>query len=372
MVLATGSGKTITAIYGTVKLYEQFKKLFVIVIVPYINLADQWVENLNMFNIFPVECYRDKSKWEEALNSKIDAFTFGTVNCFAVVVNNTLIGQSFQKAILALNQEQVLVIGDECHHHSGERINHSLPKFAQFRLGLSATPFHYSDEDKNIMLKSFYGSEIYKYELIDAIRDKVLTPYDYHIVPVLLTAEEEEKFNEISAQISAAFARTKGKKKQDTRLKILLSQKARLIGSAQNKLIKLDEILNNIEAKPYSLFFCGDGSVENDESNDDRKQITDVISIAHNKGWKPTRFTARENLRERKLILEGFKDKSIKSLVAIKCLDEGVDIPSCETAFILASSSNPRQFVQRRGRILRRSPGKEKAIIYDFSVCKWG
>ena len=104
------------------------------------------------------------------------------------------------------------------------------------------------------------------------------------------------------------------------------------------------------------------------ESQNEKRQITEVTSIALNHGWEPTRFTARENLQDRNLILDAFKNKSIKSLVAIKCLDEGVDIPSCETAFLLASSSNPRQFIQRRGRILRRSPGKEKAIIYDFFV----
>ena len=121
------------------------------------------------------------------------------------------------------------------------------------------------------------------------------------------------------------------------------------------------------------MFYVGEGRGDDgteDElfDEDSPRQIEAVTTLAANRGYRPSRFTSRENKSERQRILRDFKDKSIGSLVAMKCLDEGIDIPACKTAFILASSGNPRQFIQRRGRILRRSKEKEFAIIYDFVV----
>src|SRR4029079_10415276 len=96
--------------------------------------------------------------------------------------------------------------------------------------------------------------------------------------------------------------------------------------------------------------------------------IDRVCELLYEKGWKCARFTARESREEREALLNSFKVGAIDALVAIRCLDEGIDVPACRTAYILASSRNPKQFIQRRGRILRRSPGKEAAVIHDFLV----
>jgi superfamily II DNA or RNA helicase len=93
-----------------------------------------------------------------------------------------------------------------------------------------------------------------------------------------------------------------------------------------------------------------------------------LISLLHSKGWDVSRFTARESRTDRESILENFRLGIIDAMVAIRCLDEGIDVPACSSAYILASSRDPRQFVQRRGRILRRSPGKDIATIHDFIV----
>lgn len=376
MALATGAGKTITAIYGAVRLFEGLKEhgLFTIVSVPYQNLAEQWIDELSLFGIEAIPCYQAKSNWESPLEASIRSFKRGRINFVCcVVVNRTLVSSNFQQLIAELTPENnLLFIGDECHHHGSLKINKSLPEAARFRLGLSATPEHYLDDEKNKNLFSYYGNVIAEYSLSQAIKDKVLTPYYYHVIPVPLTENEVSQYVSLSAQIAQQIS-LKKKNKGGTRLSSLLGERARLIGNAENKPTALADLLSTIEPEPFTLFYVGEGRGDDgteDEllDEDSPRQIEAVTTLAAHCGYRPSRFTSRENKSERQRILRDFKDKSIGSLVAMKCLDEGIDIPACKTAFILASSGNPRQFIQRRGRILRRSKEKEFAIIFDFVV----
>ncbi len=234
---------------------------------------------------------------------------------------------------------------------------------ARYRMGLSATPEHYIDTDKNIRLNEFYGSIVHTYTLKQAIEDEVLTPYCYHPKLVELTDEEAEEFVELSDEIGQLWSRYNGKSEDTNRhLKTLQMKRARLIGSATNKLPTLRNLLNSQNPTKHTLFYCSDGN------NEGQRQIEAVSELLHEIGWSLSRFTYRENKSERERILENFRGGIIDAMVAIKCLDEGIDIPACDSAYILASSQNPREFVQRRGRILRRAPGKEQAVIHDLIV----
>ena len=148
-------------------------------------------------------------------------------------------------------------------------------------------------------------------------------------------------------------------------------KRARLIGSSENKFSILDSYLHNSDVDNHTLFYCGDGSVidERTPENSEEFSIRDVEKVAeilHKYGWKTSRFTADESLKERNQIIDNFKNGFIDAMVSIRVLDEGIDIPVCKQAFLLASSRNERQFIQRRGRILRKSAGKELSIIHDF------
>ena len=375
LALATGAGKTITAIYGATQLFGRVKPLFIVIGVPYQNLADQWCDVLGLFNFFPVRAYKSKALWRDQLEKLIQDLNLGTASIgVCVVVNNTLKSDDFQFTLRMLSSTaQLFFIGDECHHYSSKKLNSVLPENARLRLGLSATPFHYINDDANARLKGYFGDVVSEYSLKDALDDDVLTQYEYHIIPVELTDDEAEEYSELSYQIGQRFKSSKSE--EDEYLGNLLRKRSRLLSSASNKLIELRLLLRSLEPAPYSLFYCGDGNVEFPELADDLdvqadgvRQIEATTSILSEEGWSPSRFTAQETAVERKLILQDFGSGNINSLVAIKCLDEGIDIPACERAFFLASSSNPRQFIQRRGRILRKSPAKEKSIIYDFFV----
>lgn len=380
--LATGAGKTITAVYGIVQMAKQIQGLTVVIAVPYQNLADQWCEILEQFNIQPLRCYIAKANWSEDLRQAVQNVKLGAQSFAAiVVVNRTLISTEFQSAIAQIPEKQFMWIGDECHHHASESYLGFLPENAAYRIGLSATPEHYLDDDRNARLAAYYGLTVYTYTLAQAIKDEVLTPYDYFPTIVELTADEAGEFIDISNEVARLFAREAGTTKPSQGLKALLMKRSRIIASAHNKIGALQSLLDGRRRQQHTLFYCGDGTVdlsadfEDDEDDEVEaepgfagRQIEVVSQILDRMGWRVSRFTSREPRKERASILSSFKIGLIDGMVAIKCLDEGIDVPACSTAYILASARDPRQFIQRRGRILRRSPGKEVATIFDFIV----
>lgn len=380
--LATGAGKTITAVYAVVQMAKAIPGLTVVIAAPYQSLADQWCEILEEFNIRALRCYVSKANWYDALQKIVlDAEMGSTPFEAIVVVNRTLKTPEFQRAVARIPEKQFLWIGDECHHHGSESFASALPQNAKYRIGLSATPEHYLDDDRNERLKAYYGEIVFRYTLREAIEDKVLTPYNYFPHLVALTGYEAEEFIALSEEIARLMARENSNPgaKPSPGLTALLMQRSRLIGSAVNKLSALRDVLAGRPPESHTLFYCGDGRVEYDslDEDDDReeggaegssRQIETVSRVLDDLRWKVSRFTARESRREREEILQTFRVGLIDGLVAIKCLDEGIDVPACSTAYILASSRDPRQFIQRRGRILRRSPGKSHATIHDFVV----
>ncbi|GLR60297.1 DEAD/DEAH box helicase family protein [Rhizobium indigoferae] len=371
--LATGAGKTVTAIHAIVKLAEKVKGLVCVIAVPYQNLADQWCDILSAYNIFPIRCYVSKDQWSDALRVAIHETNIGARAFTAVVVvNRTLKTPEFQECLSQIKPNKLFWIGDECHHHGGASFATALPQNADFRLGLSATPDHYLDQSRNQRLQSYYGDQVFHYTLSQAITDKVLTPYSYYPHVIELTFDETAEFFALSAEIGKLFAKgNNGAEELSTPLKALLMRRSRLIASCANKLPVLARLVQAQGPTGHTLFYCGDGSVENDDDADnvfEQRQIEAVSELLDGAGWDISRFTSREPRKDRATILENFRVGVIDAMVAIRCLDEGIDVPACATAFILASSRDPRQFVQRRGRILRRAPGKDRATIHDFIV----
>lgn len=372
--LATGAGKTITACYAIVQMAGGIPGLTVVIAVPYQNLADQWCDILALFGVDPVRCYVSKADWADHLDRVIHEVEMAARPFAAVVVvNRTLKSPEFQAAIGRIPSDRFLWIGDECHHHASESYSGFLPASAKYRIGLSATPEHYLDAERNARLAAYYGQTVFTYSLGQAIEDGVLTPYDYFPHIVELTPDEADEFVDLSNDIARAFAReAAASSKPSLGLTALLMRRARVIASAANKIPALADALQAKRPHPHTLFYCGDGTVEGDpdaEPGEDQfsgRQIEVVSRQLDRLGWRLSRFTSREPRREREDILANFRIGLIDAMVAIKCLDEGIDVPACSTAYILASSRDPRQFIQRRGRILRRSPGKDHATIHDF------
>lgn len=373
LALATGAGKTITAIYGAIRFFEASKRLALVIAVPYQNLADQWVDTLRQFNVIAHRCYGSRGQWHGQVSRSVEHYQSGAISFLCVVVvNRTLQTEDFQTLLQTLDGEHMLFVGDECHHHSSPSLHRALPKQAALRLGLSATPEHYIDTDATARLVDYYVKIVAEYTLADALRDKVITPYKYYITVVDLSDEETQEYHEISEKIAKLAVIRGGRETVETtadeQLKALLAQRSRILGTARSKIAALDRLLTREAAMPFTLFYCGDGSVEDTTTGEMERHVEQVSKLLADRSWLCSHFTSHESREARQRILDDFRLGNVDALVAIKCLDEGIDVPACRTAYLLASSRNPKQFIQRRGRILRRSEGKDFAVIHDFLV----
>jgi superfamily II DNA or RNA helicase len=241
------------------------------------------------------------------------------------------------------------------------------------RLGLSATPDRWFDEEGTNAIYNYFGPVCVDLGLREALKIGALCEYRYYPILVELTDEEQDEYLELSAKISKAMALADSIEDEDSPLSRLLIKRARLVATAENKVAQLEELMREKTNISNALFYCGDGAMSvgatAEEESRQSRQIEVITQLLGSKlGIRVATYTAETSVTDRKKRLMDLKHGTLQGLVAIKCLDEGVDLPSIDTAVILASSTNPRQFIQRRGRILRKSEGKVQATIYDMVV----
>lgn len=361
--MATGTGKTITALYLLWELYNKFNKLAVIIVCPYQHLVNQWNKEAEDFNMKSTLCFGNKDKWQLQFREEINNFNMDISNYIsAITTNSTFCTESFQSMLNDIKQPIILVF-DEVHHVGTSNFQKYIPKNIRFRLGLSATPSRWYDDEGNKILKDYFKGIVYKFPLENAIGE-FLTPYFYYPHIVYFTDEECAEYYQVSSKIGrlSAYSNQTNNELSET-LKMLLIKRSKLIGKAENKIIKLKHCLTGKENSKYNLFYTGDGKIG------DERQIEKVIKMLCNElNMRVSSFTSKENKEERQKILKSYESGKLQGLVAIKCLDEGVNVPLIQNAYILASSTNPREFIQRRGRVLRKHPNKEYSYIHDFIV----
>lgn len=371
--MATGAGKTLTALTLASKVAEKNHPLVLIVVCPFINLCKQWLREMAAFGLQPVACYEGKDRWQAELEEGYQQLSVGMTQVHAIVVTNaTFQSESFQARIrprVASTTLYHLLIADEVHNLGAERNRESLPDGIPLRLGLSATPERHCDEVGTKALVDYFGDIVYEYPLSLAIADGRLCRYRYYPIPVELTDSETDEYEAITAKLARCFSRGENDEMNQAAMRLLI-KRARLLAGAENKLTALNQVLESLQEPPKkALFYCGDGRTTDVITDEEVRQIQAVSRLLgerHN--LRVRNFTFREKTEEREEILRDLTSGFLDGVVAIRCLDEGIDLPDLRMGFLLASSSNPRQFVQRRGRLLRNAPGKNRAIIYDFFV----
>lgn len=389
--MATGTGKTVTALASIVRLSERLKNnLAVVIVCPYQHLVEQWVEDIELFNIRPIIGYSSSSQkdWYNRLqvailNQKVRV-KGASFFCF-ICTNATYASEKVQEQLDRIKCPKLLVV-DEAHNFGADYLRSLLRDDFQFRLALSATMERYGDPEGTKALFSYFGDRCIEYTLEEAIYGRgeeppCLTPYRYHPIVVYLEKDELEEYADLSIQIAQAIRMEKnGKKKLTERGKMLALKRARLVAAARQKLPALKKAITPYKDDKYILVYCGatkiqiDGDslagVDDQDTNDFEARQIDAVThlLGDDLDMRVRQFTSRENSKEREEIKELFEDGDIQTLIAIKCLDEGVNIPMIQTAFILASTTNPREYIQRRGRLLRKDKNglKDRAQIYDF------
>ena len=370
--MATGTGKTFTARI-CVDTWKQNKDNSVILITaPTQTIGSQWHEVMRDLN--PITTFENQS-WRELLRDAIANYSLGiNKHIVLIAIQNTASSDDFinQIAKLISLTSNHLFIADEVHGLGSRVFRKALNEDFEARLGLTATPNRWFDEDGTDLLMKYFGGVVFKFGLhealnwIDPVSEQTpLCPYNYYPEFVDLDELEMERYLELTKQIIMQSSRsTEGE--SDDRLRRLQDERALVLKKAHDKFSSLNRVLESLSNITGCLIYCTD-----------REQIDEVIDIVARKGVTYRTFTGKEGtspkkefhgMSERDWILNSFEKGEIQALIAMKCLDEGVDIPSARIGVILASTTNPREFIQRRGRLLRRSKGKEFAEIYDMIV----
>ena len=375
--MATGTGKTFTGLGAVTRLFEKTGKLAVVIVCPYQHLVEQWVEDIIAFNILPTIGYSasPQKNWKKRLDNDILDFSIGVIDCLCFVTTNATFSSDYvQTKLKRLGQDTVLVI-DEAHNFGSERLRKTLNLRYQYRLALSATLERHGDKAGTQALYDFFEKKCIEYDLQRAIDEHKLTPYYYHPIVVYFTDEELLKYRELSKKIAKFCHKNKfGELEISEQGKRLLLQRARIVAGAKQKVEALKKLMLDHVDDSHILIYCGatrNDDFSEDNSSQDEEGERQIVSISKmlglELGMKVTHFTSAESARERELIKNQFANRDpYQAIVAIKCLDEGVNIPSIKTAFILASSTNPKEYIQRRGRVLRLAENKPYAMIYDF------
>lgn len=364
--MATGTGKTFTSLNIIRDVCKRTEKLLCIITVPYLFLVSQWKkEFLKLFeqDFFIKEAHSEVNGWETAINEIIQEYDMGVVTRIAIfTVYDTFGSEKFQNLIhkYLSKGDEVILVSDEVHFLGAPSFSNGMKEIYKYRVGLSATPQRWFDEEGSKNLIEYFGGTVFKFPLKKAI-PKYLTPYNYFPQIVSMSNNELEQYCELAERISRVFHF--GNKENDFKannyLTKLLIERAKIIVNNEEKKSKFHDIILDLKDRKlidHLLVYCSP------EQLDWAQAILTKYHISNHK------FTFHENQKKRAAILEHFENGAVKALVAMRCLDQGLDMPSTKTAIILASSTNPIQYIQRRGRILRKYPGKNEALIYDFIV----
>ncbi len=366
--MATGSGKTITALAITTELYQQINLKLLLVICPYCHLVNQWAKECENFNLSPILAFENIQNWQNILSTQLYNIRSQKQSFMTILTtNSTFISEGFQTQ-LKFFHEKSLIVGDEVHHLGAPRLESCLPRNIGLRLALSATPERYFDEEGTDLIFNYFGKILQpEFTLKDAIEKGALSQYLYYPIFVNLTESESFLYAKLTKRIGWALSQNTNMNNNET-LTSLLMKRSRLIGVAENKLNALRELMEKDSLQSHTLFYCGDGNVDNYDKSYSRQVEAVTRILGKELGYRVNTYTAETPIEERESLREQFERGELQGLVAIRCLDEGVDIPIIKNAVILASTGNPRQFIQRRGRILRPHPDKEKATLYDMIV----
>lgn len=356
--MATGTGKTITALSCVQQQWESDNRQFLVIMVPQIHLIPQWTEQFSNFGIpSPLVIAKDKNQWLARLKKAVWYYTHHFTQRVVLIGSyQSLIKPECQQELAKLREDDcTFLLADECHNIGQSQYVDSQFKTFQYRLGLSATPERWRDEIGTEQVLDYFNERIYQYPMDKAIQNHYLTPYEYHPVLVDMTSPEIKEYQALSKKIRRLMFKKENEDIEE-QLTHLLMKRSRLLKKAENKIPELIDLLSEQSEIKHTLVYCAEG--------EDQIIVDELISL----GITAQRFTSEISFAEREIILEQFSAGKIDVLVAIKCLDEGVDIPATKTAYFLASTTNPREFIQRRGRILRKFPNKTKAVIYDFII----
>lgn len=362
--MATGTGKTITALSAAARLYEQKNMPMCIVIsVPFKHLVEQWADEVRSFGLHPLLCFENASEWKPKMKLQIQDINKRMSNILCLITTyKTGSSDNFLELIKKV-RVQTLFIADESHYLGSSQYSRLLDPIFKYRIGLSATPDRWFDDNGSKILRTYFHPQVIELGILEAVEKGFLTPYRFYPQIVPLNDDEFERYHQLTKKVIQIHQdKSLSAREKSERVTVYLNQRADIIGNADLKWSLFEELLDKkIESIGtsnimHTLVYCAKGKTK------------EALKLLTMRGIRAHEFIHSVSNEKRSELLEQFSKGDIQVLVAIKCLDEGVNIPQTREAYFLASTTNPREFVQRRGRILRKSEGKKEAILYDFIV----
>jgi superfamily II DNA or RNA helicase len=366
LAIATGGGKTIASLVAAARLRTEVDKLLVVIAVPTKPLFAQWCDEIRDFGLeAPFKADSAKKTKLQRTRAVVQDLYFEISRTEAIVATIDLLCDGEFQSVLQEFNIPTLLIADEVHHFGTSQFLNNAPDWIEYRLGLSATPVRqYDEEGTEALFEYFLGGTVFEFGMQDAI-GKCLTPYDYYLHPVELSQDEVEEWLDLSARISKHAARCGDNPSEEdkTTLQTLLNARRAIIETAQAKLLVLRDLLSgkSSDELQHSLIYVTGKAPQ---------QIRDIHDVLSELGHRYHQVTEKETANRRLLAdtITAFRSGTLSFLTAKRVLDEGFNVPEIRRAFILASTTTSMQWIQRRGRVLRKCEGKTHADIHDFLV----
>lgn len=361
--MATGTGKTFAAIGCIKELQKMQEKLLVIIVCPVDNLERQWETELQKWD-YDSKITSGDNNWAQHMSDRIASLEINeTLNISIIITTYKTFSTKKFVDIVENCDVPLMLISDEVHNAGASVYALGLSNAYNYRLGLSATIERYFDPEGTSLLQNFFGDTVYTLDLKDAIEKKFLVGYYYYPIYADLNKEEYNKYRSHTKTIARLWNSNKPEDRKI--LEMTLIKRSRIVQNAQNKLVKFEEWMRKQNVVEYVLIYCSENQMPIVKRMLNR---TDIINreITANNPPDP---------KMRSEIIKQFKQKLLGAIVSNRVLDEGADIPSAKSCVMLASTGNPKQFIQRRGRVLRRfndaypdGSKKKYATIYDILV----
>lgn len=371
LAMATGSGKTATALVCAARLAEARVPLLVVIAAPYRPLVSQWAEAVRDFGVAPLPLEAATGRARNAcLHQAIQRLNLAVSDVeVAVITHDYLVSRDFAAVLTQIPQGvTTLLVADEVHNLGRPQFLARPPERFVYRLGLSATPVLQYNEPGTRAISAFFGDMVFEFSLSDAI-GVCLVPYNYYLHPVDLTDGELTAWEELTERLIRAGFVGRDSGVADNTLNpevlALLVKRRSVLEGAVGKIQALMDILERegLDHLRHTLIYCSDKRPE---------QLTTVNARLLEAGVFVRQLTAEETADRSRTaqILNDFAVARYQVLTCKRVLDEGVNIPQVKQAFLLASSTVRRQWIQRRGRILRRYDAIDKrmAYLHDFLV----
>ena len=386
--MATGTGKTFTAFGCMNKFQKVHARTMTVIACPQTHLVEQWMDESDNYNSQVPEddkvvmertvmCYAENTSWKSEFqgimnefNEKLHSGKYLVQHVMIFTTHKTLNSKKFQKFIRDVSNASILLVTDEVHNIGSELSRRALLDEYSGRLGLSATPVRHYDQEGTRVINDYFGGTVFTLPLDVAIEKEYLCNYEYYPCYAELTSDEMDTYDELTRKIALKHVTQNADKYEEVEYSMDAEiKRANLIANAQNKLGVLQEIIDSKYNMKKTLIYCTSNPSPNLQQGSPT-QLDRVKDILTANRIVSTSITFKDPAKDRRQILDNLATGHYDCVTAVRCLDEGVDIPSVETAIIMASSGNPKQYMQRRGRVLRQSPrtGKDKARIYDILV----